>query len=146
MMRTAASRWTVHGASPRPLMWGMSAVAAAVAVLLSNGYWPEGWLIAVNGTGEWVGLTMMTRNPATPHRANISLTGVARAYRGQGIALALKVVAAQMARDQGVRDLTTLNHSGNSAMLAVNRKLGYQPLAGIYWLVKRSAERGQPES
>lgn len=41
---------------------------------------------------------------------------------------------------QGVSELSTLNHSANAPMLAVNRKLGYMPLQGIYRVVKTYAE------
>jgi GNAT superfamily N-acetyltransferase len=53
-----------------------------------------------------------------------SFTGVFREYRGQGIAMALKVVALDWAKQQKVPYARTNNHSANQPMLAVNRKLG----------------------
>lgn len=63
-------------------------------------------------------------------------TGVDRAYRGRGIALAMKVVALNWAQSQGYPYLRTNNHSMNGPMLAVNRKLGYLPAPGFYNLYK----------
>jgi mycothiol synthase len=102
----------------------------------TNRYWPQGWLIAMDEGGEWAGYTMMDRNPVKPDHAHIYLTGVTRAFRGRGIALALKVLAAQVAREQGIKEVTTNNHSANGPMLAVNRRLGYVSLPGSYRLYK----------
>lgn len=54
-------------------------------------------------------------------------TGTARAYRGRGLAYAVKLLATDWARQQGGTILRTYNHSTNAPMLAVNRKLGYRP-------------------
>lgn len=96
--------------------------------------WPEACLIAVDGRGEWAGLTSLMRTPSDPARAHIDLTGVRRAYRGRGLALALKLAAMDLARQHGITEIGTNNHSANAPMLAVNRKLGYVPLPGSYLL------------
>lgn len=61
-------------------------------------------------------------------------TGVDRAYRGRGIALALKAVALEWARGQGIPYVRTNNHSVNGPMLAVNGKLGYRQAPGFFTL------------
>src|SRR5262249_14404402 len=52
--------------------------------------------------GRWVGMTGST---------SWMFTGVHRAYRGRGIAMALKVRAIQAARQRGVERLETENHA-----------------------------------
>ncbi len=66
--------------------------------------------------------------------AHNDMTGVRREYRGRGIALALKLLAIRFARSVGAQEITTSNDSLNAPMLAVNRKLGYQPQNGQYKL------------
>ena len=61
------------------------------------------------------------------------------AWRGRGIALALKLLAIRAARRYGARYLRTNNDSENAPMLAVNRKLGYQPAPGYYRMSARLA-------
>lgn len=63
-------------------------------------------------------------------------TGVQRDYRGRGLALAVKLIAIEHGRSQGAPSMRTNNHSSNQRMLAVNRRLGYQPLPGLYQIKK----------
>lgn len=62
-------------------------------------------------------------------------TGVACSHRGRRLGLALKVRAAIYALENGVRSLSTDKDSQNTHILAINRKLGYQPEPGRYILV-----------
>jgi len=68
---------------------------------------------------------------------NTGFTGVDREYRGRGLALALKVLAARTARRYGAPYLRTENDSRNGPMLAVNRRLGYVPQPGSFTLRKQ---------
>ena len=63
-------------------------------------------------------------------RAYNQTTGVLPAYRGRGIASALKAHSIRWAQDIGAETIRTYNHSANVAMLAINRKLGYMPEPG----------------
>jgi len=54
-----------------------------------------------------------------------AMTGVARNYRGRGIALALKQAQIAAAKDAGYERLRTQNDLGNAPMRRVNEKLGY---------------------
>lgn len=64
------------------------------------------------------------------------MTGVDEAYRGRGIAQALKVQALRWAKLYGADYIRTNNNSENAPMLAINRKLGYQPQPGSYRVMK----------
>ncbi len=98
--------------------------------------WVESMLIAVDPEGNWAGLTSMHRNSEEPHRAHIAFTGVERAHRGKQLALAIKLMGLRFAREHGITQIVTNNHSANAPMLAVNRKLGYVPLPGFFILWK----------
>ena len=54
-----------------------------------------------------------------------AMTGVARSYRGRGIALALKETQIAAAKKAGLARLRTQNDLGNAPMRRVNEKLGY---------------------
>jgi GNAT superfamily N-acetyltransferase len=56
------------------------------------------------------------------------LTGTRRAWRGRGIASALKNQQIAWAKAAGWAELTTYNEQGNESMRSINRKLGYQAL------------------
>lgn len=53
------------------------------------------------------------------------LTGVRPAWRGRGVARALKGALAARAAAEGVRTLLATNHLDNAAMRAVNARMGY---------------------
>jgi GNAT superfamily N-acetyltransferase len=68
------------------------------------------------------------------------MTGVLREYRGRDIALALKLRAIQVARAREMRTMWTNNDSENAPMLAINRKLGYQPEPGVIRLIRQEMQ------
>ena len=57
--------------------------------------------------------------------AEHAMTGVARAARGRGVALALKRAQIAAAKEAGLAWLRTQNDLGNAPMRRVNEKLGY---------------------
>jgi GNAT superfamily N-acetyltransferase len=83
--------------------------------------------LAIHGDA-WVGLTELEPGPAGGFENG--LTGVDSAWRGRGVALALKTVSLTWAREQGAGFVLTHNHSANAPMLAINRRLGYRPRPG----------------
>lgn len=101
------------------------------------GYRPDCQIVALDG-GLWVGLARLDPTEATEAMYN-GITGVLPAWRGRGLALALKLHAICAARGHGARYLRTNNDSENAPMLAVNRKLGYQPAPGYYRMRARLA-------
>jgi len=93
----------------------------------------ENVLIAADGD-RFVGVSIMNSEGDELYTSHTSVEG---AYRGRRIALALKLAAIDVARQRQVTRMTTGNDSLNQPILAVNRKLGYQPLVGEYEVVKR---------
>lgn len=62
------------------------------------------------------------------------MTGVAPAERRRGIALALKLMTIRIARSRGFAVMRTTNDTANPGILALNKRLGYQPLpAWLAW-------------
>ncbi len=99
-------------------------------VCAASWYRADGQIVAAAGD-DWIGMAAVGFFEHTQSMYNM-MTGVDRPYRGRGIALALKLLALRCARAYGARYLRTHNDSENAPMLAINRKLGYQPLPGIY--------------
>lgn len=85
---------------------------------------PDGLLIALDGD-TWVGMTELYRSKAE-NALQTGLTGVRRAWRRRGIALALKLASIEVARRRGAPTIRTWNASNNRGMLAINERLGYR--------------------
>ncbi|OZV81034.1 hypothetical protein CA850_12885 [Micromonospora echinospora] len=73
-------------------------------------------------------------------RYQSGMTGVRRAYRGRGLAGAVKRSALHRAAEAGFTTALTSNDAGNEAMLAINRRLGYAPVA-VEWRYRRTLFR-----
>ena len=93
-------------------------------------YRADGQIVAAAGEA-WVGMAAVGFFVNTQSMYNM-ITGVERPFRGRGIALALKLLTIRCARRYSARYLRTNNDSENAPMLAINRKLGYQPEPGLY--------------
>lgn len=70
------------------------------------------------------------------------MTGVRHEQRGQGIALALKLLSFRLMKERGCTETRTHNDTGNQAILALNRKLGYQKRPGILMWSKPLTQEG----
>lgn len=92
---------------------------------------PDWLILAVGPDGEWVGTTAMVRYRDLAYN---ELTATHPRARGRGLALPLKLHAIRRAREAGLTVMRTNNHSSNAPMLAVNRRLGFQPRPGRYEL------------
>jgi GNAT superfamily N-acetyltransferase len=99
-------------------------------VCAASWYRADGQIVAADGDA-WVGMAAVGYFEATQSMYNM-MTGVEQAYRGRGIALALKLLSIRCARSYQAMYIRTHNDSENAPMLAVNRKLGYQPQPGLY--------------
>lgn len=92
----------------------------------------EGWFVAVDkASGAYVGMSELQRNLEDPERLNTGFACVARAYRRQGIATALKVKGLEFAKAHGAKRIRTGNEEHNP-MLQINLRVGFQPLPA--WL------------
>ena len=78
------------------------------------------------GSGAWVGVSVLAFQEGTGI-AWTNITGVLPAYRGKGLALALKLRAIDAAMARGCPLITTENHEDNAPMRAINKKLGFVP-------------------
>jgi mycothiol synthase len=85
---------------------------------------PASTIVAVR-EGHPVGMTAtMVKENGT---AYTNFTGVSRAERGKGIALAMKLRALRALRLRDVKQFGTTNDEQNGAMRGINRRLGYVP-------------------
>lgn len=84
---------------------------------------PESFFLAFRGT-ELIGLSEL-RVGAAPDWLRTGLTGVKLEHRNQGVALALKVRAAQVAQAAGFTTITAQNHAVNRPIIAINEALGF---------------------
>jgi len=96
---------------------------------------PDGYFIARHGD-LYVGISDVSLFEAVPGGVTQGFTGVRREYRRQGIATALKVSAIEYARRQSYRIIQTFNRPVQSAVLALNQKLGFQVLSSNVTLEK----------
>ena len=76
--------------------------------------------------GELASLSMLFADRDSGRGLN-GFTGTRRAYRGRGLALAVKIASLRWAAANGITIVFTTNDETNAPMLAVNRKLGYRP-------------------
>lgn len=106
----------------------------AAANVNAHGYLPAGSFVAVAG-GEVVGYAGLCDLDGQPGNAENLLTAVRPAWRGRGIARAMKAAQAAWAKQAGFERLLTYNADENAAMRAVNARLGYEREPG--WISVR---------
>jgi len=81
-------------------------------------------VLALKGR-DIIGITVTTVNENGS--AYTTFTGVTRAERGLGIALALKLEVLQVLKQRGTKLFGTTNDKKNGAMRRINERLGYVP-------------------
>lgn len=96
-------------------------------------YSPELVFIAADGN-RFIGMANVIHFKATNGMYH-EYTCVDREYRGQKVALALKLAAVRAGLDRGADYIRTDNDSMNAPMLHINHKLGYKPLRGNYRII-----------
>lgn len=79
---------------------------------------------------EVVGYAKFSLTAAQPETAHHDMTGVKRAWRGRGIAGALKRAQISWAKDQGYERLATQNEVRNEPIRRLNHRLGYRDAPG----------------
>jgi GNAT superfamily N-acetyltransferase len=113
-------------------------VAAALAdlvldrpITIDEEEWWRSWLpstrwafVALQGE-EIVGMAGLLDDEDRPERAENILTAVRRDLRRRGVARALKQHTLRCAAERGLTEVYTWTQTGNEAMQALNRSLGY---------------------
>jgi predicted GNAT family acetyltransferase len=84
----------------------------------------RGMVIAAEHQGVVVGMTRSVITDAG--EVWTEFTGTRRAWRGKGIAKALKATLLVREARRGSTSMMTSNSSENAAMLAINEKLGFK--------------------
>lgn len=135
------------GAEPLPLI----PVQDLVSALAERPIFADGCFIAKDGE-EYVGSTWLRgrqskvenfigaawREFAEADKLEAAMTGVLPDYRHRGIATALKMCAAEWARDQGRPAIHAFNDDvRNREMLAINERVGFQRRIGMVVMEKK---------
>jgi mycothiol synthase len=94
---------------------------------------PEATFLALAGD-EVVGYAKFSLTAAQPTTAHHDLTGIKRAWRGRGIARALKATQIRWAKENGYEQLQTRNDERNAPIRHLNREFGYEPTIGRIYL------------
>jgi GNAT superfamily N-acetyltransferase len=95
---------------------------------------PEATFVALAGD-EVVGYAKFSLPKALPAVAWHDLTGVKRAWRGRGIAGALKRAEIRWAKENGFETLSTMNEQRNAPIRKLNERYGYRPAPGRIFVV-----------
>ena len=90
---------------------------------------PEATFVALAGE-EVVGYAKFSLTAAQPTTAHHDITGVKRAWRGRGIARALKATQIGWAKANGFEELHTRNEERNAPIRRLNAEFGYRPGVG----------------
>ena len=85
---------------------------------------PEATFIALH-EDRFVAVSELCK-PQVGEHLDTSITGVRRAYRRKGLALALKLRALTWAKEQGYPEIRTWNSQRNEGMLSINVRLGFE--------------------
>lgn len=97
-------------------------------------YDPKGLILAIDGD-QMVALSWVVKSEGGLWATHF--TGVRREYRGRRIAQACKILALGYAKACGGKTCRTGNDTRNAAMLAINKKLGFQAQFGWKEMRKR---------
>jgi GNAT superfamily N-acetyltransferase len=90
---------------------------------------PEATFVAL-ADGEVVGYAKFSLTDAQPTVAYHDMTGVRRAWRGRGVAGALKAAEIRWAKERGYERLRTQNEERNTPIRRLNERFGYLPAPG----------------
>jgi mycothiol synthase len=101
---------------------------------------PEATFVAIAGE-EVVGYAKFSLTAAQPRIAHHDLSAVKRAWRGRGIARALKATQINWALANGYTELRTRNEVRNEPIRRLNARFGYRPGVGRIYLTAPIAGR-----
>jgi GNAT superfamily N-acetyltransferase len=97
--------------------------------MMGSGDRPEATFVAL-ADEEVVGYAKLIFTAARPTTAGHDMTAVKRAWRGRGIAGALKRTQIAWAKANGYERLATQNELRNEPIRRLNERLGYRPAPG----------------
>lgn len=127
--------------SDRPEMWAacyetfgrevLADFAVYVPLEVSKEKWNAEWaadpmFLAVHD-GVVIGCAGIHLDAERPDRGEHALTAVSRSWRGRGIAVHLKRRTLHWAAGHGIGELYTWTQAGNTPMIRLNERLGYEP-------------------
>ncbi len=98
-----------------------------------SGDLPEATFVALAGD-EVAGYAKFSLTAARPKVASHDLTAVKRAWRGRGVARALKATQIAWAKANGYEQLWTRNEERNAPIRHLNKEFGYKPALGRIYL------------
>ena len=116
------------------LEFGVGVHTGLAHEMQGSGDRPEATFVALAGD-EVVGYAKFALTAAMPTSAFHDISGVKRAWRGRGIARALKVAQIRWASENGYTELRTRNAEQNEPIRRLNASLGYTPGIGRRFLV-----------
>jgi GNAT superfamily N-acetyltransferase len=93
----------------------------------------EATFVAVAGD-DVVGYAKLSLGTTRPSSAYHDLTAVKRAWRGRGVARALKAAQIAWAKENGLDELRTQNDERNEPIRRLNAEFGYTPAIGRIFL------------
>lgn len=89
----------------------------------------QGFFVAIDvASGEVAGYANLIFAPGSTTIAHHDMTAVRPAFRGRGLALALKRATIAWAARSGLDELRANNDEENAPMRGINARLGYRPL------------------
>jgi GNAT superfamily N-acetyltransferase len=97
---------------------------------------PDAFFIVRDGT-RYVGMSYLHCDHKEPSRLLQRITAIHAAYRGRGIALALKLRTIEHAQQHGFNEIRTAVESNNPSMLAINARLGFVQGPGLVLFEKQ---------
>jgi ribosomal protein S18 acetylase RimI-like enzyme len=86
---------------------------------------PDAWFLAKT-EDQYVGVSQAAREPARPQVLQQNFTGTLPGFRRRSIALALKLMLLEYAKQHGYARIETSNDSLNTPMWTLNQGLGFQ--------------------
>jgi L-amino acid N-acyltransferase YncA len=102
----------------------------------SSWYHPDSQIVAIDShSGQWAAMSAITVFDGADHAYNL-FTGTDIHYHGRKLAQAVKVLALRKARTYGVGQVRTSHNSENTAMIAIDTKLGYTHMPGTLVMEK----------
>jgi GNAT superfamily N-acetyltransferase len=99
------------------------------ADMTGSGDRPEATFVALAGN-EVIGYAKFSLTKAQPTTAYHDITGVRRAWRGRGVARALKAAEIRWAMEAGYERLLTQHEERNTPIRRLNARFGYRPAPG----------------